>query len=386
MLYYEKEKYYTVIMEGALSMKKRVIIIIVAVLLVIGIGGVCAGFAWKDYNRYEVKKGKIIIELGEGISGNPADYIEAGEKALEETRLDTSKVDNMTVGTYTIYATWKKHIAYIKVVVKDTVAPEITLKDTKDFRVMVGQEVKATDLVTGVIDLAGIKSVSFESNQIELISDSENPLDKIGLKFDIAGEQTVKFIAEDNNGNQTVKEVTVKVIEDYLTHVSGFHDITMEQGTKPDWMDGIVADDKIAGITVDESAVDINTPGEYQLKYIITGNDNETVVEQTVKVTVTEKVVVTSTNNSSLSSNGNSSSSSSSGNRPSGNRNSGSSSTGGSSRTNGSSTGSSNNSTGDEAYDAFLDSLSEGETYISEDEGGGYIDGENGNTATSGTW
>lgn len=363
-------------------MSKKKVIIIVAVVLVLGIGGICAGFAWKDYNRYEVKQDRIIVELGEGVSGNPADYIEAGEKALEETRLDTSKVDNMTVGTYTIHAAWKKHTIDIEVVVKDTVAPEITLKDTKNLKVMAGQELKATDLVADTLDLAGIKSVSFDSNQIELVSDSENPLDKIGLKFDTAGEQTVKFIAEDNNGNKAEKEITVKIIEDYLAHISGFHDITTEQGTKPDWMEGIVADDKIAGITVDESAVDINTPGEYQLKYIIAGNDGETTVEQTVKVTVTEKVVVTSTNNSSLSSNGNSSGSSSSGNRPSGNRNSG-----GSSGTNGSSSnGGSNNSTGDEAYDAFLDSLSEGETYISEDEGGGYIDGENGNTATSGTW
>lgn len=375
MLYYEKEKYYTVIMEGALSMKKRVIIIIVAVLLVIGIGGVCAGFAWKDYNRYEVKKDKIIIELGEGISGNPADYIEAGEKALEETRLDTSKVDNMTVGTYTIYATWKKHIAYIKVVVKDTVAPEITLKDTKDFRVMAGQEVKATDFVTGVTDLAGIKSVSFESNQIELVSDSENPLDKIGLKFDIAGEQTVKFIAEDNNGNKTEEEITVKVIEDYLTHVSGFHDIIMEQGTKPDWMDGIVADDKIAGITVDESAVDINTPGEYQLKYIITGNDNETVVEQTVKVTVTEKKVVevpVSSNSSS-----NSSSGGNTGNRTSGNKSSGSGNSSGSSSSSGN-TGSSNGSSnaGDSSGDSsYLDDLTPGDTYEYTETGGGTSEG-----------
>lgn len=364
-------------------MKKKMIIIVAVLVFLLGIGGVCAGFAWKDYNRFEVKQEKVTIELGEKISKLPEDYIVANEKALTETELDTSNVDTMKVGTYVIHATWKKHSADITVIVKDTVSPEVTLKENNTLSVMVGQEIKSTDLIEKVDDLAGIKTVSFDKNQIEFATDSGNPLEKIGLKFDTAGEQDVTFIAEDNNGNKTEKEIHVKVIEDYLSYVNGFHDITTEQGSKPDWMEGIVADDKIAGITVDESAVDINTPGKYQLKYIIAGNDGETTVEQTVKVTVTEKVVVTSTNNSSLSSNGNSSS----GNRPSGNRNSGGNSTGGSSRTNGSSsTGGSNNSTGDEAYDAFLDSLSEGETYISEDEGGGYIDGENGNTATSGAW
>lgn len=273
-------------------MKKRIIVITVIAVLLLGIVGVCVGFAWKDYNRFEVKKEEVTVELGQIISRNSRDYIEASEKALEETELDTSDLDIMKAGTYKIHATWKNHSADITVIVKDTVAPEVTLKNSSDLSIMVGQELKATDLIEKVDDLAGIKSVSFNRNQIEVASDSDNLLEKIGLKFDAAGEQKITFIAEDSNGNKTEKEITVKVVEDYLSHVTGFHDITTEQGSKPDWMEGIVADDKIAGIAVDESAVDINTPGEYQLKYVISGNDGETTVEQAIKVTVTEKVVV----------------------------------------------------------------------------------------------
>lgn len=273
-------------------MKKKMIIIAIVLVFLLGIGGVCAGFAWRDYNRFEVKQEKVTIELGGKISKLPEDYIVANEKALTETELDTSNVDTMKVGTYVIHATWKKHSADITVVVKDTIAPEVTLKEKDVLSVMVGQEIKSTDLVEKVDDLAGIKTVSFDKNQIEFATDSENPLEKIGLKFDTVGEQNVIFIAEDNNGNKTEKEIHVKVIEDYLSHVNGFHDITTEQGSKPDWMEGIVADNKIAEITADESMVDINTPGEYNLRFVITGDDNQTVVEQTVKVTVIEREVV----------------------------------------------------------------------------------------------
>lgn len=349
-------------------MKKKSIIIAVTSVLVLGIGGVCAGFAWQNYNRYEVKQDKITVELGETLNVNLADYIEANEKALEETKLDTSKVDTMKAGSYKISATWKEHTAGIEVIVKDTVVPQITLKSEKDIKVMVGEELKATELVEKVEDLAGIKTVSFDKNQIKLKSDSKNLLDKLGLKFNTAGKQTVKFIVEDNNGNKSEAEITVNVIEDYLAHVSGFADITTEQGTKPDWMKNIVRDEKIAEITVDESAVDINTPGEYQLKYIITGDDGETTLEQTVKVIVKEKPkpkeVQQPKNTSKKADSNNSGSSTPAG----GNSNSGSSESGG-----GSNSGS------------WLDSLTPGDSWVSEttDEGTCESTGINGE---SGTW
>ena len=369
-------------MKGVLSMKKKMIIIVAVLVFLLGIGGVCAGFAWKDYNRFEVKQEKVTIELGEKISKLPEDYIVASEKVLTETELDTSNVDTMKVGTYVIHATWKKHSADITVVVKDTVAPEVTLKENDVLSVMVGQEIKSTDLIEKVDDLAGIKTVSFDKNQIEFATDSGNPLEKIGLKFDTAGEQDVTFIAEDNNGNKTEKEIHVKVIEDYLSHVNGFHDIATEQGSKPDWMEGIVADDKIAGITIDESAVDINTPGEYQLKYIIAGNDGETIVEQTVKVTVTEKVAVQETPEKDNESNKNSSQNSRNNNtRSSDGRRSGeNTSTGGAG---GSSSGGNREESSEESN--WLDSLNPGDTWVSEDEAGG-VSENTGINGVSGSW
>ena len=368
--------------KGVLSMKKRIIVVTVIAVLLLGIGGVCAGFAWKDYNRFEVKKEKVTVELGQKISKNSEDYIEASEKALTETELDTSNVDTMKVGTYVIHATWKKHSADITVVVKDTVAPEVTLKENDALSVMVGQEIKSTDLIEKVDDLAGIKTVSFDKNQIEFATDSGNLLERIGLKFDTAGEQKITFIAEDSNGNKTEKEITVKVIEDYLSHVTGFHDITTEQGSKPDWMEGIVADDKIAGIAVDESAVDINTPGEYQLKYVISGNDGETTVEQTVKVTVTEKVAVQETPEKDNESNKNSNQNSRNNNtRSSDGRRSGESTSTG--RTGGSNSG--ENQEENAGGEDWLDSLNPGDAWVSEDEGGG-VSENTGINGISGSW
>lgn len=270
-------------------MKKKGIVVTIIIVVVFVAVGICAGYLWKDYNRYDLKQNKVTVELGSELQIKAEDYINANETALNETELDTSNVNTMEAGTYEVTATWKDHSVKIKTVVEDTTAPVITLKETKDLKVLVGKELKATDLVKKVEDLAGVKKVSFDKNQIELKTKSKELLGRIGLKFDTAGKQTVTFIAEDNNGNKAEKEITVKVIEDYLSHVSGFKDITIEQGMKPDYLKDIVKDEKIAEITVDESTVDLNTPGEYQIKYIIKGDDGETTVEQTVKVIVKEK-------------------------------------------------------------------------------------------------
>ncbi len=310
-------------------MKKNTIVAIItgAVILAGGIGGL----AWKEYNRFEPKQETVTVELGDKFKTDPAAYIDAGEKALSETKLDASGLDMEKTGIYTLTASWKDKKINIKVKVADTTAPTVKLKET-EFQTTIGTAIPAGDIIEKMEDKAGIKEVSFDQGTEKTGTDSKDLLDQVSLRCEEVGTQTIQVIVTDNNGNETKKKIKVKVIEDYLAHVSGIQDITITEGETPDWMEGITADEKVLEVTADASAVDVGTPGEYTLTYIIKGDDNETMVEQEVKVTVKKKVVQqkqasTNNGNSTGSSGGESASASSSESASGGSSNNGESST-----------------------------------------------------------
>ncbi|GAA4074539.1 hypothetical protein [Amphibacillus indicireducens] len=262
-------------------MKTKIILIVVS-LLVLGVGGT---YYWHEFNSFEAKHESVTIELGTEISANPSDYIEAREAILSATEIDKSSVDIHTANTYMLYASWRNKTVEIDVIVKDTVSPTIILKELEKDSVLVNTELTAMDFIESIEDQAGIKSIKFETNQVELTE--VDSLDTV-FKFDTAGIQNVKVYAEDMSGNITETSFSLKVIEDYLAHAEGFSDIKTVQGITPDWLSGITMSEKIVDITADDSGVDINTPGNYTLNYYIYGDDNETVVTKGVSVKVIE--------------------------------------------------------------------------------------------------
>lgn len=163
--------------------------------------------------------------------------------------------------------------------------PEVTLSGN-EYKGVAGKAIKAEDLISKVDDKAGIESVEFAENQIEVEAQGEDLLDAISLKYDTAGQYTAVVTVTDKSGNTTKKEIAMKIVEDYLAHVSGIQDLTVEQGATIDWLAGVTKDKKILEIKADASKVDINTAGEYTLTYIIAGDDQETTVQKEVKVTV----------------------------------------------------------------------------------------------------
>ncbi|MGO5053352.1 hypothetical protein ACTQ6A_12740 [Lachnospiraceae bacterium LCP25S3_G4] len=269
-------------------MKKNIIGGIVGVIF-LGVIGTCI---WFNYNKYDVKKEVVNLELGDTLSSDTKKYISANEKAIDETFLDVSKVDNMKEGTYIVTANYKNKEASFEVEVKDTKSPEVKLTSKEPIKVVVGETIPASKIIASLNDDGGIKSLKFNSNQVEVKNDDKKDdkkddiIARLGLKYDKVGEQKNTIIAVDNSGNETKTELVIKVIENYLDHVNGFQDIVLEAGSTIDWMAGINKDEKIVEIKPIADSIDINTPGEYQLKYNIIGDDKETVVEKTVKVTV----------------------------------------------------------------------------------------------------
>lgn len=263
-------------------MKKKVIGAAVIVAALLGV------FGFVKYNEYSAKEPVVKVELGDKISEKPEDYVKANKTALKKTVLDLSKVDQKKVGKYPVKASCDKKSVTFEVEIVDTTKPKLTLVKTESgsYQAVVGQTLNGTALMESVEDVAGIKEISFSDGQTDGNKESENPVEQVALKWDEVGEKEVTISVEDNSGNVTKETVEVKVVEDYLAHVTGMQDLTIEQGSSIDWMAGITKDEKVLEVTADASKVDLNTAGEYTLTYVVKGDDKETTVTKEVKVTV----------------------------------------------------------------------------------------------------
>lgn len=338
-------------------MKKKVIGAVVVAAALFGVVG------FVKYNEYSAKEPIVQVELGDKISEKPEDYVKANKKALKETVLDFSKVDQKKVGKYPATASYDKNKINFKVEIVDTTKPKLTLVKTEDevYHAIVGQPLNGTALIESVEDLAGIKAVNFSDSQTDGNKESENPVEQVALTLDEVGEKEVTISVEDNNGNVTKETVKVKVVEDYKSHISGFAERTIVRGTaNVDWVEGITWDEKIVSVTPDAAGVDLNTVGEYKVVYHILGDDNETELTEEVKVFVIEDKVQVEA--ASATGNG---------------KSSGSNSTSKNTAPSSGGTGSSGNTGG---------GSSSGQSWEGNKTGEGYIDGPNGNTYEEGTW
>lgn len=270
-----------VVEEAKAKKKKHLLYGGLAGLVVVGM----SAFVYLNFFHLTVKQDPVTVELGTEVSVQAKDYIKASGTVIKGTKVHVSDVDTSKVGTYKGFLTHGRQEVPLTIQVTDTVAPEVVLNP--EISVIVGHPLSSDTIVASMNDLAGIKSLAFSKAAIatEAPADGTTPAPAT-LQYDTLGPQENALVVTDQNGNQTTQKFTVKVIEDYITHVTGIADMTVETGATIDWMNGITYDGKILSVTPDTSAVDLNTQGEYQVTYAIAGDDQETMVHQTAKVTV----------------------------------------------------------------------------------------------------
>ena len=258
------------------EVKKKAIIS--TIIVGISAAALC-GFCYLT-NTFELKQDTFTVEYGNALNISPYAYVDANEAILGETVMDLSKVDKDKVGEYPATATYKNKQPDFKIIVEDTEDPVVSMQE--DVRGVAGKEILGKDILTDASDKAGIKSISLKEGQIGEAA----KIDDLKMKYDAPGIYENTIIVEDNNGLKTEQKFSVKVVEDYEKHVSGIKDLTVEQDNKIDWLADIKKDEKIAEIKVDDSKVDMSKTGDYELKYTIIGDDKETQIEKTIKVTV----------------------------------------------------------------------------------------------------
>ena len=202
--------------------KNRLIAGCVTGLIVLGCGGGIV-YATRDTSpKLQLKKNTINLEYGKefkadfdtlvdtkGLNKEDKEYLKKNLKIKSDIKNDTESVtkeDGTTeekdrgfakVGDYKVNLTYKDETKTVKVVVKDTTAPEITAPE--NIEILQGTDLATFDFKSLIIatDLATINELTVDYSTVDI---------------NVPAEYTVKANIEDANGNKAEKDVKVTVI------------------------------------------------------------------------------------------------------------------------------------------------------------------------------
>lgn len=202
--------------------KNRLIAGCVTGLIVLGCGGGIV-YATRDPSpKLQLKKNTINLEYGKefkadfdtlvdtkGLNKEDKEYLKKNLKIKSDIKNDTESVtkeDGTTeekdrgfakVGDYKVNLTYKDETKTVKVVVKDTTAPEITAPE--NIEILQGTDLATFDFKSLIIatDLATMNELTVDYSTVDI---------------NIPAEYTVKANIEDTNGNKAEKDVKITVI------------------------------------------------------------------------------------------------------------------------------------------------------------------------------
>ena len=202
--------------------KNRIIVGCVTGLIVLGCGGGIV-YATRDTSpKLQLKKNTINLEYGKefkadfdtlvdtkGLNKEDKEYLKKNLKIKSDIKNDTESVtkeDGTTeekdrgfakVGDYKVNLTYKDETKTVKVVVKDTTAPEITAPE--NIEILQGTDLATFDFKSLIIatDLATMNELTVDYSTVDI---------------NIPAEYTVKANIEDTNGNKAEKDVKITVI------------------------------------------------------------------------------------------------------------------------------------------------------------------------------
>lgn len=269
-------------------MKKKIIMTLLASTLIVGSMTGCGST--------KLTKSSITIELGNEDAIKISDFMDLDKNELKSAKLNTKDVNFFKEGNYKATISYKDKDYDIKVKVKDTVAPKITVSD--NITVQTNTPLHMSDIITNVTELSGNIDASFKdkpksesTDNTESVSATENTestesgsssvlaVGGCNLKhndeitYTKSGDYDNTITVTDDAGNTSDIDIKISVID--APSINGISDKTVTVGDTVDYLSGVTATDgkgtDITGsIEVDSSKVDINTPGTYQIAYKVT--------------------------------------------------------------------------------------------------------------------
>lgn len=266
-------------------MKKKIIMTLLASTLIVGSLTGCGST--------KLTKSSITIELGNEDAIKVSDFMDLSKDELKSAKLNTKDVNFFKEGNYKATISYKDKDYDIKVKVKDTVAPKITVSD--NIVVQTNNPLHMSDIITEVTELSGNIDASFKdkpksesTDNTESVSATENTesgsssVIAVGgcnlkhndeITYTKSGDYDNTITVTDDAGNTSDIDIKISVIDAPV--INGISDKTVTVGDAVDYLSGVSAVDgkgtDITGnIEVDSSKVDINTPGTYQITYKVT--------------------------------------------------------------------------------------------------------------------
>lgn len=269
-------------------MKKKIIMTLLASTLIVGSMTGCGST--------KLTKSSITIELGNEDAIKISDFMDLDKNELKSAKLNTKDVNFFKEGNYKATISYKDKDYDIKVKVKDTVAPKITVSD--NITVQTNNPLHMSDIITNVTELSGNIDASFKdkpksesTDNTESVSATENTestesgsvsVIAVGgcnlkhndeITYTKSGDYDNTITVTDDAGNTSDIDIKISVID--APSINGISDKTVTVGDTVDYLSGVTAVDgkgtDITGsIEVDSSKVDINTPGTYQITYKVT--------------------------------------------------------------------------------------------------------------------
>lgn len=269
-------------------MKKKIIMTLLASTLIVGSMTGCGST--------KLTKSSITIELGNEDAIKISDFMDLDKNELKSAKLNTKDVNFFKEGNYKATISYKDKDYDIKVKVKDTVAPKITVSDK--ITVQTNNPLHMSDIITNVTELSGNIDASFKdkpksesTDNTESVSATENTestesgsssVIAVGgcnlkhndeITYTKSGDYDNTITVTDDAGNTSDINIKISVID--APSINGISDKTVTVGDTIDYLSGVTATDgkgtDITGnIEVDSSKVDINTPGTYQITYKVT--------------------------------------------------------------------------------------------------------------------
>lgn len=202
--------------------KNRLIAGCVTGLIVLGCGGGIV-YATRDTSpKLQLKKNTINLEYGKefkadfdtlvdtkGLNKEDKEYLKKNLKIKTDIKNDIETVTNedgtteekdrgfAKVGDYKVNLTYKDETKTVKVVVKDTTAPEITAPE--NIEILQGTDLATFDFKSLIIatDLATMNELTVDYSTVDI---------------NVPAEYMVKASIEDTNGNRAEKDAKVTVI------------------------------------------------------------------------------------------------------------------------------------------------------------------------------
>ncbi len=212
---------------------------------------------------------ELTVEAGrESVSANEFRKEDKGIEAQFVS--DLSSVDLKTPGSYPVQVQYKNKTYDCAIVVEDTIAPEGKVQNVAVYS---NQTLKPEDFVTGIVDATAV-TVSWKPEP----------------DLTVEAQTLMTITLTDAAGNSTAYEAVLSVfVDNGVPQISGVAPIFTYIGTEPDYLANVTAmDDRDVAleILVDDSQVDLDAVGTYDVVYSVTdAAGNTTSVPTTVTVT-----------------------------------------------------------------------------------------------------